>query len=201
MSKKNLIKVILLGESGVGKTCLIHSYLGIQMKEVLSNVSFESYKKEITKNNITYTVQLWDTAGQERFRSISKIFIKESQIVIFVYDITNKKSFDELPFWVKYVEELLGKHVVFGLIGNKIDLFDSIDNEKGLVEAELGKKYASDIGALFSEVSAKVNPKGFEKYINELINIFLSRRNSTEREWEVMTLKNVKKKAKMKKCC
>ena len=199
MSKKNVIKIILLGESGVGKTCLIQSYLGNQIKETVSNVNFESYNKPIIRDNIIYNIHLWDTAGQERFRSISKIFIKDSQIVVFVYDITSKNSFKELPFWVKYAKDLLGKDVVFGLIGNKVDLFDSIDfNKDGIVDIDKAKKYASDIGALFSEVTAKLDPKGFQKYIDELINIFLSRRNITESEWEVMTLDNFKSNKKRK---
>ena len=197
MSKKNAIKVILLGEAGVGKTCLIRSYLGKEIKDVLSNVSFESYNKPIIKDNIIYNLYLWDTAGQERFRSISKIFIKDSQIVVFVYDITKKKSFEELPFWVKYVEDLLGKDVVLGLIGNKVDLFEE---KVEIVNVEKARDYASDIGALFSETSAKINPKGFVKYIDELINIYLSRRKETEKEWEVLSLDNFKKK-KSPKCC
>ena len=95
------------------------------------------------------------------------------------------------------MEDLLGKDVVFGLVGNKADLFD----EQGeIIKSENGKKYASDIGALFSEASAKLNPKGFQKYINELINIFFSRRKITEEEWEVLTLDNIKTKKKQK-CC
>ena len=154
------------------------------------------------RDNIVYDIHLWDTAGQERFRSLSKIFIKDSQIVVFVYDITSKNSFNELPFWVKYAEDLLGKDVVFGLIGNKVDLFDSIDFKKDeIVDINKAKKYASDIGALFSEATAKLDPKGFQKYIDELINIFLTRRDITESEWEVMTLENFKSNKKKKDCC
>ena len=203
MSKKNIIKIILLGESGVGKTCLIQSYLGKQfIEERPATISCESYIKPIIKNNITYNIQLWDTAGQERFRSMSKIFIKESQIVVFVYDITSQRTFNELPFWVKYAEDLLGKDIVFGLAGNKVDLFDSDEIDKDvLVNTQNAKKYASEIGASFSETSAKVNPKAFQKYIEQLIDIFLSKRNVTANEWEVVTLDKVKVKKKKHKCC
>ena len=89
-----------------------------------STFSFEYITKEIVKDNIKYNIHIWDTSGQERFGSLSKIFIKDSQIVILVYDITNQKSFDELPFWANYSKELLGENVVIGVVGNKIDLFD-----------------------------------------------------------------------------
>ena len=144
---------------------------------------------------------MWDTAGQERFRSLSKIFIKDSQIVLFVYDIVNRKSFENISFWVNYVEDLLGKDIVLGLVGNKIDLFDKVEDDTLIVNNEEGQKYADQIGALFRETSAKESPEEFESYINELIDLFLSRRNNTEKEWTILSLDSFVQTKKKKKIC
>ena len=220
--KKNVIKIILLGESGVGKTCLIQAYLGKKIIDVASTISAEYINQPLERENEFFNIHMWDTAGQERFRSLNKIFIKDSQIVVFVYDITKKKTFDELPFWVNYVKELLGEHVVFGLAGNKVDLFDQIQNgenednnndndndneeneekdEDKFVDVEEGQKYADEIGALFKETSAKENAIGFQEFINQLINIFFTRRKVTEGEWELISLNKINNLKAKKICC
>ena len=214
--KKNVIKIILLGESGVGKTCLIQAYLGKKIIDVASTISAEYINQPLERENEVFNIHMWDTAGQERFRSLNKIFIKDSQIVVFVYDITKKKTFDELPFWVNYVKELLGEHVVFGLAGNKVDLFDQIQNEENevnkndneeneekneFVDVEEGQKYADEIGALFKETSAKENAIGFQEFINQLINIFFTRRKVTEGEWELISLNKINNLKAKKICC
>ena len=198
---KNSIKVVLLGESGVGKTCLIKTYIDKKFEETMSTISYEYFKKEVKRGLTTYNIHMWDTAGQERFRSLSKIFIKDSQIVLFVYDITNRKSFENISFWVNYVEDLLGKDIVLGLVGNKIDLFDKVEDDTLIVNNEEGQKYADQIGALFRETSAKESPEEFESYINELIDLFLSRRNNTEKEWMILSLDSFVQTKKKKKLC
>ena len=199
-NNKNVIKVVLLGESGVGKTCLIRAYIDKKFVQTFSTINYEYFKKEVKRGQTAYNIHVWDTAGQERFRSLSKIFIKDSQIVLFVFDITNKNSFENIPFWVNYVEELLGKDIVFGLVGNKIDLFDKMEDDNVIVSNEEGQKYADEIGALFRETSAKESPEEFEKFMNELIDLFLSKRKDTEKEWEILSLETNKKKKKKKKC-
>ena len=198
---KNSIKVVLLGESGVGKTCLIKTYIDKKFEETMSTISYEYFKKEVKRGLTTYNIHMWDTAGQERFRSLSKIFIKDSQIVLFVYDIVNRKSFENISFWVNYVEDLLGKDIVLGLVGNKIDLFDKVEDDTLIVNNEEGQKYADQIGALFRETSAKESPEEFESYINELIDLFLSRRNNTEKEWTILSLDSFVQTKKKKKIC
>ena len=201
--KKNIIKIILLGESGVGKTCLIQSFIGKEFSNTTSTFSFEYMNKEIVKDNIKYNIHIWDTAGQERFRSLSKIFIKDSQIVILVYDITNQKSFDELPFWVNYAKSLLGENVIIGVVGNKIDLFDKIEEneeENQIVDKKNAQNYSNEINALFREVSAKENAIGFQEYINELVDLYLSKGKVPENELDAVPLDKNKKKEKRKFC-
>ena len=121
------IKVILVGMTSVGKTNMINILSGMQFQtSILSTTSSSYVEKKMNIDNKKYNLQIWDTAGQEKFRSLTKIFIKDSRIVIFVYDISSKKSFEEVDYWVNIVKEILGDKPVFGLAGNKKDLLYSI---------------------------------------------------------------------------
>ena len=112
-----------------------------------------------------FHIFLWDTAGQERFRSLTSNFYKGSHIVIFVYSIVTKITFEKLKeYWVQSVVDKIGKDVIFGLIANKADLFD---NEE--VEKEEGVNYAKEIEAEFRYTSAKENRNDLKVFINELI--------------------------------
>ena len=138
MSKKIIkksiynIKIILLGESGVGKTNLINAYFGntFNSETLITANPSQSHAKIEIRNNIFY-IDMWDTMGHELYRSITKSFIKGSHIIIFVYDITNKKTFNELEYWAKLINDELGNDkIVKGLAANKVDLFDDSEVEK-----------------------------------------------------------------------
>ena len=197
MENQNKIKIILLGNEAVGKTALINAYEDKAFSEVTASTIGSGFiQKKVKINEKEYIVQLWDTAGQEKFRSVSKIYFKDSDIVIFVYDITNEKSFNDLgEFWIGYVKDLIGNDKVFGIASNKIDLFE---NKK--VEKEEGEKFAEDNGALFCETSAKEDPKGFQKFVNDLIVTYISKRKNVKKEQNINLNKNKLKKNK-KNCC
>ena len=197
MENQNKIKIILLGNEAVGKTALINAYEDKAFSEVTTSTIGSGFiQKKVKINEKEYIVQLWDTAGQEKFRSVSKIYFKDSDIVIFVYDITNEKSFNDLgEFWIGYVKDLIGNDKVFGIASNKIDLFE---NKK--VEKEEGEKFAEDNGALFCETSAKEDPKGFQKFVNDLIVTYISKRKNVKKEQNINLNKNKLKKNK-KNCC
>ena len=120
---KIIFILILIGEIGTGKTSLINGYDGKKFNpKITFNLNNNSIQKKVEINNKKYFINIWDTAGQERFRSMNKIFIKDSHIVIFVYDVTNTKTVQELNFWVNEVKQILSENVIFGIAGNKIDL-------------------------------------------------------------------------------
>ena len=97
---QNGIKAILLGESGVGKTNLINVSIGLDFDESIGSTYFNSFVEKMFKiNNEKYIMHLWDTIGQEKFRPLTKLFYKDSKIVIFVYDKANKKSYEALNYW------------------------------------------------------------------------------------------------------
>ena len=164
------IKVILIGESGTGKTSLINAAMGLPFKENLESTTANSFSsKRITIGSNQYILNLWDTIGQEKFRSLTKIFIKDSKIVILVYDITRLATFKELDFWHKMVHDILGDEMVVGVCGNKQDLFT-----REQVKEETGKKYAEEKNIPFKLTSAK-NPLSFNKFLDELVSIYIEK--------------------------
>ena len=158
-------KVIFLGEAGVGKTSLMKVSIGEKFDEVYnSSISLSFNPKEILYNNKKYIFNLWDTIGQEKYKSLTKIFYKKSKLVIFVYDITNRKSFENLNYWVQSVnDELANEKHIKAIVGNKSDLY-----LKEEVSETEGKQYASEKNAKFKLCSAKSDPLSFTKFLDEL---------------------------------
>ena len=166
MAKNNPIeiKTILVGMTGTGKTNLINAMTGQKFSiNEMTTVASSFLEKKITMKNKEYLLAIWDTAGQEKYRALTKIFVKDSKIVIFVYSIDNKKSFEEIDYWTETVKTILGDKPVFGLAGNKIDLF-----QKEQVTEEEGKSKAEEIGAIFKLTTAKTKA-GINEFIEKLV--------------------------------
>ena len=136
-NKKYDVKIIMIGEQRVGKTSLINAFLDKNFNPDEKSTSQQNTSSKIVEiNNINLNVSIWDTMGQEKYRSITKSYIKGSDIVIFVYDITKRETFLELNFWINAVnEELASEEVIFGVAANKIDLFNQSEIET--TEAEI----------------------------------------------------------------
>ena len=195
------IKVIIIGDSGVGKTNLINTSIGIDFLENNSATVTSSFiSKQFKIGDKKYNLNIWDTAGQEKYRSITKLFFKGSEIVILVYDITNSKTFDSLDFWYSTCQEILGNEVVYGVIGNKIDLFV----EEQVLEED-AQKFAEAINAKFKIVSAKENPKEFVEFLKQLVIDYKSLDNIERRDSWVLNkeehIDNNKNKKSQKGCC
>ena len=99
-------KMVILGESGVGKTCVMNSFLGQKFEEEhLTTIGAEQQNKTLNIDDKIVKINLWDTAGQESFRAITKMFYKGADIVVLVYDITNERSFEEIKnYWYNGVQ-------------------------------------------------------------------------------------------------
>ena len=194
------IKIILLGEISTGKTSLINVYFNYGFsKDEKTSISAAFFQDEITVNEKQYLIELWDTVGQEKYRCLTKNFIRESNIVIFVYDITSEKTFNEIEnYWIDAVKEELKDSPILGIAGNKSDLF-----ENAVVDRNKGKELAKKIGGFFSETSAKENPVGFQQFVKMLIEQFLLKKNIIKKGDNII-LKECsnedKKKKKKKKC-
>ena len=191
------IKVILLGETTVGKTSLINVYFGKKFQENIISTSMpESERKILEINKNKYLIEMMDTAGQERYRSMNNLFIKGSKVVIFVYDITKEQTFNELNYWVKTAKGILNTDAVYGIAENKADLIDDIKVSDGE-----GKKYAKENDAMFCTTSAKEDSKGFQMFVDQLVKQYIEKnidKSSNEKNGKKISIENTKKKSK---CC
>ena len=135
------IKVILVGEMATGKTSLINTAVGLAFQEKINSTTTNAImNKTLEIDGKPYAINLWDTIGQEKYRALTKIFIKDAKIIIFVYDITNMKSFKELKFWFQFTKEVINQDTVVAIVGNKSDLFlqEEVKEEEGI---KLAKEY------------------------------------------------------------
>ena len=146
------VKLIFVGEGGVGKTCLISQYMENKFNEEHAmTVGRDKSLKEIEINGKTLNLEIWDTPGQEKFNSASKMFMKNTKIALIVYSIIDKNSFKKLDKWIDMVNETnKNENVTIGIVANKSDLFEQQE-----VSKEEGEQYAKDKNLLFFETSAK----------------------------------------------
>ncbi|CAD8131861.1 unnamed protein product [Paramecium octaurelia] len=192
-------KTVFLGSSNVGKSCIVKRIVDQQYDgkiEPTVGSSFQS--KTININGEDITFQLWDTAGQEAFRALTKIYFRQSQIAILVYDITNKDSFRSLGRWHEDLKENCdGKGMILALCGNKVDL------ENEVVTYTEAKKFADSIDAELFLVSAKTG-QGIEGLIQ------IKYRGNVRQSWyhgipngirESQICQRYIQKSKNKKCC
>ena len=175
------IKMILLGETAVGKTSIISRYVENKFSsDLMSSTSMTYVQKNIVIDKQKIQLNIWDTVGQERYRSLSKLFFKDTKIVVLVYSITNKQSFENLTYWLNLYKESIGDEAILGVVGNKSDLF-----LKQEVAEEKGEEFAKDNGAIFSLISAKDNKVQLDEYINKLIHEYMIKFGVTKKQKKI----------------
>ena len=194
MSTTNEIKLIVLGNTSVGKSSFILKY--IEDKFVLNyiatlGIDFKQKKLKL-KNGQEVRLRIYDTAGQERFKSVAISFIKKAEGVILIYDIGNKATFESLEEWIKNIKESGKENLPIILVGNKCDL----PPEKRQVELIEGKDKAEEFNLPFFETSCKegINIKEvFEKIVEDITG-----KNNLSSGGEFKILNKSKSKGK---CC
>jgi len=146
------IKVLTIGDSSVGKTCLLHRYTAHTfISSSIPTVGIDFKIMNITIDGKRIKMQCWDTAGQERYRNITTNYYRNAQGIMLVYDITNRKSFDAIDNWMEQIHVHAGQSVDKIILGNKAD-----QNEERKVSAEEGKQLALKYSIPFYETSAKL---------------------------------------------
>jgi len=182
------IKIIFLGESGTGKTSIIKAYTDFEFNlNEAATLSSSFIKKTYTKNKKSFNICLWDTSGSEKFRSLTSNFYRGSDIVVFVYSINSRSSFEEIKnYWVNSVIDKIGNNTIFGLVGAKANLY--ADEE---VPKNEGIEYAKEIGASFKEVSAKKNRKEIKLFINDLIDKVIFKKNLIKKDKKKLSNKKI----------
>ena len=202
-------KVVLLGDSGVGKTCIISRYISgafDQNSPTTNGASYASKILEFPKLNKKISLDIWDTAGQEKYKSLTKFFYKDAAVAILVYDITQKDTFESMKkFWYQQLQEFGSKKIILGIAGNKCDMY-----EREEVTENDAKEFAESKGAFFEITSAK-NNTGINELFMNAANRFVDpnykgnpdeeKEQSEQGEGTIKLEENDNKKEKKKGCC
>ncbi|KAI8983733.1 small GTP-binding protein [Pilobolus umbonatus] len=169
-----LFKLLLIGDSGVGKSCLLLRFADDSYTEsYISTIGVDFKIRTIELDGRTVKLQIWDTAGQERFRTITSSYYRGAHGIIIVYDVTNHDSFNNIKQWMGEVTRYASENVNRLLIGNKSDL-----TSKRKVEYEEAKEYADTHLVPFLETSAK-NASNVEKAFLEMTRLIKDRMGSS----------------------
>ena len=201
-------KVVLVGDTGVGKTCIIQRYVNNNYNENTESTSASTYTYKVVdykQFNKSISFDIWDTAGQELYRALAKNFYLNASIGILVYDVRRKESFQSIKdYWYEQLKVSGEENMVFGVAGNKCDLF-----QEEQVSEEEGKKFAKSIGAVFHLTSCKESigiDELFEecgkKYLEE--NQMINDTNKGKEGGNIVLDKNNNKETgpnKKRRCC
>ena len=197
-------KLILLGDQGVGKSCILNRFLNdtfIEDYQATIGLDFQSKNVQIENQNIH--LLLYDTAGQEKFRSLIPMYTRDANIILLVYDISNKDTFNHLPDWIRDLTNVNINEIIFVIVANKIDL-----NAQRAVTLEEGQKFAEEHDFLFQEISAKTGigfPELFYKKLFEKIRTKFSpggqQSSSDVNDIKFNIDQDGTKNASKKKCC
>ena len=144
-------KLIFLGDQSVGKSCILNRFLNDTfIEDYQATIGLDFQSKSVQIDNQDINLLLYDTAGQEKFRSLIPMYTRDANIILLVYDISNRESFNHLSDWLKDLTNINFDEVILAIVANKIDL-----SGKREVTLEEGKKFAEEHNFVFQEISAK----------------------------------------------
>ncbi len=193
--KPHTFKVLILGDPSVGKSCFLIRYTEDTFQDVyLSTIGMDSkYKTVDLENGKSIRLQLWDTAGQDRFRSITRNLYKGAAGIMLIYDVTSKKTFENVKNWVDSIRNEVHNKVVIVLVGNKIDKIGQRE-----VQKEEGEDLAGEFELPFFECSALTGENINEAFME------LAKGLSEIKEKDIIKgeqLKQIKVEKTKKSCC
>ena len=182
MNYDDKCQLLIIGNSIVGKTSILTKYTSKAYTEsYVATVGLDFFTKDESIDGKTIRIKIWDAAGQERYKAITKCFFQRAQGIIIVFDVTNKRSFDDLKMWIdsiksqsKLTEDLENMPII--LIGNKIDL------PKRVIDKETALNFAKEQNLEYYETSAKTG-EGIDNAIKELVKkvmVYINKKNGTD---------------------
>ena len=190
-NKLEKLTLFLVGDSAVGKTSFIQKYTNnIFNLEQLTTIGIDFSLKTIELNGDEITLKLFDTAGQEKYRSLSFNLIKSADGIFLMYDITNRKTFEEMDGWIKSIKESKESDFPIILIGNKCDL-----EKERIVKKKEGEKLAKNQGFLFRETSCKDNIN-IEESVEILVKRIIDYKGGNQKTGFILEQKDNKEKKK-----
>jgi len=197
-----LIKLLLIGDSGVGKSCLLLRFSDDSFTpSFITTIGIDFKIRTIDLEGKKIKLQIWDTAGQERFRTITTAYYRGAMGILLVYDVTDEKSFANMGNWIRNIEQHASENVNKILIGNKCDLVD-----KRVVDSVRGKALADEYRIKFLETSAKNSINVDEAFISLARDIkkrLIDTQESAPQENSSLTLRDNDQRAHSTKsgCC
>ena len=172
-------KVVLVGESGVGKTSIITQFIDQTFQEDQQSTTGGTFstKSVICEGGKILKFEIWDTAGQEKYRSLTTMFYKDANAAVMVYDVTRKESFDEIKnYWSNQIKENSPENIILVIAGNKSDLI-----EQETVDEEEARNFAKELNAIFISTSAK-SSEGINSLFEEIAKKHTGSTNITIKE-------------------
>ena len=171
-------KLIFLGDQYVGKSSILNRFYQDKFEQYYqATIGLDFHSKNVTINGNPIRLLLYDTAGQEKFKSLIPMYIRDANIILVVYDITNKDSFIHTEHWVNETKDLKREDAIFVLVGNKTDLEDN-----RVVQVKEAEDFATEKGFLFQEVSAKTGENVEELFNNKIFTEMARKYNIGDEE-------------------
>jgi small GTP-binding protein len=165
-----VVKVVLLGSSGVGKSSILHRYVSQEWEtNPQTTLGAAFLDKKLTYEGVNFKFQIWDTAGQEKYAPLAQMYYRDAHVAILVYDMSNRDSLSTLKDWRAELMDKGPKGITLAIVGNKCDL----ENQRG-ISSQDGEKLAREYQALFAKTSAKENI-GIDELFESICSHLLSK--------------------------
>eukprot|EP00386_Alphamonas_edax_P010414 GDKI01033658.1.p1 GENE.GDKI01033658.1~~GDKI01033658.1.p1 ORF type:complete len:212 (+),score=41.67 GDKI01033658.1:51-686(+) len=178
----HLIKLLLIGDSGVGKSCLLMRFSDdLFTPSHISTIGIDFKIKQIELDGKRVKLQIWDTAGQERFRTITQAYYRNAMGILLVYDVTSAESFQNIRNWIRQIETHATQGVQKILVGNKADM----DEKSRAVDSRRAQELAAEYGIPFVETSAKSGQnvrQSFEAITREILHKLIATQQRQQQE-------------------
>lgn len=200
MSAPTTVKVVLLGDSGVGKTSIVTRYTtGIVQLSVKPTVGAAFVTKELSVEGQDFELLIWDTAGQEVYRGLAPMYYRSAGIAIIVFDVVRPQTYQSVSYWIKELKANVDKNTVLVVCANKVD-----KDEPRVPDAEVAQKFAQENGALYVETSA-ISGIGidrlFQAAVQQYIKVCPVNQENPAGHKNTVTIDNDKTEKKGSSCC
>ena len=173
MSELTSVKLVLLGDSGVGKTSIVTHYVsGNAANNVKPTIGAAFVTKEINVDGNQLELLIWDTAGQEVYRGLAPMYYRSALIAIIVFDVTRSQSYESVSYWIKELKTNVDTNIIILVCGNKTDLED-----QRTVDTSSAQAMADQEGALYAETSATTG-SGIERMFQMAVSKLLTTRKT-----------------------
>jgi Rab family protein len=190
------VKLVLLGETGVGKTSVVQHYIsGMAPERVNPTIGAAFVTKIVTCQDKQLELLIWDTAGQEVYRGLAPMYYRSALIAIIVFDVTKRDSFEAVDYWIRELKKNVADGIIIMICGNKTDLVD-----RRIVDFQEASSFASDKGVLYAETSAMTGA-GVESMFQIALSALLRQKRIVEEPSNNVKVAEKQKNVGKKGCC